>query len=126
MFERLSEGFGNALRKLSGKGTITEGNVREAIAEVRTALLEADVHYDVVKEFCDAALHEALGREVTKSLRPGEEMIGVVHDRLVALMTPPAGSEPGIPKVAPGPPSSCSAGCRARAKPPRAANWLRT
>ncbi|MBX3351448.1 MAG: signal recognition particle protein [Phycisphaeraceae bacterium] len=103
MFERLSEGFGNALRKLSGKGTLTEGNVREAIGEVRTALLEADVHFDVVKEFCDETLREALGREVTKSLRPGEEMIGVVHDRLVALMTPPAGAEPGLPKVAPPP-----------------------
>lgn len=103
MFERLSDGFSSALRKLSGNSTLTEGNVREALGEVRTALLEADVHYDVAESFCERVMDEAVGREVTKSLKPGEEMIGVVHDELVRLMRPPEGGEPGIPRVSPSP-----------------------
>jgi len=50
MFERLSDGFSNAMRALSGKGKISESNIREAMEEVRTALLEADVHYEVVND----------------------------------------------------------------------------
>jgi signal recognition particle subunit SRP54 len=88
MFETLSERFGSALRNLSGRGRISEDNVREAMREVRTALLEADVHLDVVRKFCDEVVEDALGREVTKSLKPGQEMIGIVHDRLVELMGP--------------------------------------
>ena len=88
MFESLSQQLGDAVRRLSGRGRITEDNVREAMAEVRTALLEADVHLDVVGEFCDEILAESIGRDVTQSLKPGEEMIGVVHDRLVELMGP--------------------------------------
>ncbi len=103
MFERLSDGFSSALRKLSGKGAISESNVREALVEVRTALLEADVHFDVVERFCERVLQESVGREVTKSLRPGEEMIGVVNDELVRLMQAPEGSEAGIPRVSPSP-----------------------
>jgi signal recognition particle subunit SRP54 len=126
MFERLSEGFASVLRSLSGKGTITESNVREAMEQVRQALLEADVHVDVVNAFCEQVLADALGRGVTKSLKPGQEMIGIVHDRLVEFlggggglgsaagpepgvgqdtgqspMPPPA--EPGIMRVSPGP-----------------------
>jgi signal recognition particle subunit SRP54 len=86
MFERLSEGFGTVFRKLSGKGSISESNVREAMADVRSALLDADVHLDVVNTFCDNVLKDALGREVTKSLKPGQEMVGIVHDRLVELL----------------------------------------
>ncbi len=88
MFESLSQQLGDAVRRLSGRGRITEDNVREAMAEVRTALLEADVHLDVVEEFCDEIMAEAIGRDVTRSLKPAEEMIGVVHDRLVELMGP--------------------------------------
>ncbi len=88
MFENLSDRFNAALRNLSGRGRITEDNVREAMREVRTALLEADVHLDVVKQFCDEVLQDALGQEVTKSLKPGQEMIGIVNNRLVDLMGP--------------------------------------
>jgi signal recognition particle subunit SRP54 len=88
MFETLSDRFNNALRNLSGRGRITEDNVRESMREVRTALLEADVHLDVVKDFCDEVLSYALGQEVTQSLKPGQEMIGIVHQRLVDLMGP--------------------------------------
>ena len=92
MFETLSERFNTTFRNLSGRGRITQDNISEAMGEVRTALLEADVHLDVVTQFCDEVAQEAVGREVTKSLKPGEEMIGIVHQRLAALMTPPDGT----------------------------------
>jgi signal recognition particle subunit SRP54 len=96
MFDRLSEGFSSVLRKLSGNAAITEGNVRDALAEVRTSLIEADVNQDVVNTFCDNVLKDALGREVTKSLQPGQEMIGICFDRLVDLL----GDKPMIPEGA--------------------------
>lgn len=88
MFETLSDRFNGVFRKLSGRGRITEDNVRESMREVRTALLEADVNLDVVKQFCDDVIEEALGKDVTKSLKPGQEMVGIVHQRLVDLMGP--------------------------------------
>jgi len=100
MFEALTDRFGDVFRRLSGRGRITEENVREAMAEVRTALLEADVHQEVVKSFTENVVKAAVGRDVTKSLRPGEEMIGIVHDELVKLMGP---GESGLMLVEPGP-----------------------
>lgn len=88
MFENLSDRFNSALRNLSGRGRISEDNVRDAMREVRTALLEADVHLDVVKKFTDDVVQDAIGKEVTKSLKPSEEMIGIVNQRLVNLMGP--------------------------------------
>jgi len=90
MFERLSDTFNGLYRKLSGQANISEKNVAEAMRDVRTALLEADVHQDVVNAFSDAVMKDAIGREVTKSLKPGEEMIGIVHNRLVEFL----GGEP--------------------------------
>jgi len=86
MFNSLSERFSTVFRNLSGRGKISEDNVRDAMREVRTALLEADVNLEVAKSFCDRVLQDALGREVTKSLKPGEEMIGIVHRALIDLM----------------------------------------
>lgn len=86
MFDRLTDTFQGLYRKLSGQATISEKNVSDAMADVRAALLEADVHQDVINEFCDAVLKDAVGKQVTKSLRPGEEMIGVVHKRLVEFL----------------------------------------
>ncbi|MEL7474084.1 MAG: signal recognition particle receptor subunit alpha, partial [Planctomycetota bacterium] len=106
MFDRLSDGFNNVFKKLSGKGAISEANVREAMDDVRTALLEADVHYDVVESFCESILDDAVGQQVTKSLKPGQEMIGIVHDRLVDLLggrVEEGAPEPGVLRVSPGP-----------------------
>lgn len=105
MFDRIGERLGRAFRQLSGRGTITEANVREAMDEVRTALLEADVHVDVVHAFCNEVLQDALGREVTRSLRPGQEMVGIVHRRLVELLGGPADAQtpPDIVRVSPPP-----------------------
>ena len=88
MFDTLTDKFNNALKKLSGRGRISEQNVREAMAEVRNALLEADVHYQVVKQFCDDVLAQAVGQEVLSSLRPSEMMIKIVYDELARLMGP--------------------------------------
>jgi len=88
MLETLSDKFSNVFRNLSGRGKISEENVREAMGEVRNALLEADVHYDVVKRFCEEVTEKAVGTEVLESLKPGEQMIKIVHDELVELMGP--------------------------------------
>lgn len=100
MFESLTSRFGDVFRQLSGRGRISEENVREAMAEVRTALLEADVHQEVVKTFNERVLKAAVGREVTKSLKPGEQFVGIVHEELVKLM---GSEERGLMMVEPGP-----------------------
>jgi signal recognition particle subunit SRP54 len=115
MFDRITDGFNSLLRKVSGKDTISESNVREAMQDVRSALIDADVHHSVVDEFIEQVLNEALGKQVTKSLEPGQEMIGVVYHKLIEFLggtprTPqPAGSPPlpapesGIYFASPGP-----------------------
>ncbi len=103
MFDRLSDGFNNVFRKLSGQGRISESNVQDAMEDVRTALLEADAHYDVVEHFTNKVSTEALGKEVTKSLKPGQEMIGIVHQQLVDLLGGKDEQPPGILKITPGP-----------------------
>jgi signal recognition particle subunit SRP54 len=88
MFEALTEKFSDVFRKLSGRGRITEQNVRDAMREVRHALLEADVNYKVAREFCDQVVEKASGTEVIKSLHPGQLMVKIVQDELTALMGP--------------------------------------
>jgi signal recognition particle subunit SRP54 len=88
MFDQLTDKFSNLIRNLSGRGRITEQNVRDAMAEIRTALLDADVHYDVVKDFTERVLQKAVGTQVLSSLAPGEQMVKIVFDELVALMGP--------------------------------------
>jgi len=86
MFDRLTDTFNDLFRKLSGNATITEKNVADALGDVRTALLDADVAVSVVDAFIADVLRDATGREVTKSLKPGQEMIGIVHERLVEML----------------------------------------
>ena len=86
MFTNLTESFEVAFRKLSGRGKISKTNVQEAMDEVRTALLEADAHYEVVEEFCDNVIQKAIGTDVLDSLRPSQQMIKVVYDELVRLL----------------------------------------
>ncbi len=88
MFETLTERFNHTFKQLAGRGRISEENVREAMKEVRRSLLEADVNLEVVGEFCDEVTREALGSEVLKSLQPEEQMVGIVHQKLVELMGP--------------------------------------
>src|SRR5882672_11240859 len=88
MLESLSEKFSGVFRSLSGRGKISEENIREAMREVRTALLEADVNLKVVKEFTDKVQEKAIGQEVIRSLQPGQLMVKIVYDELVNLMGP--------------------------------------
>ena len=97
MFESLQDKFGALFRNLSGKGKITEGNVREAMREVRTALLEADVHYDVVNRFVSDVTQQSVGTEVLASVEPGQQMIKIVYDELVRLMGDQEFTEDGQP-----------------------------
>src|SRR5436189_1390077 len=88
MFDALTDKFSSVFRGLSGRGRISEENIRESMREVRTALLEADVNHKVVKDFTDAVVTKALGQEVIRSLQPGQLMVKIVYDELVNLMGP--------------------------------------
>ncbi len=113
MFEALTDKFSNVFRRLSGRGRISEDNVREAMREVRTALLEADVNYQVVRKFCDDVVEKALGEEVIKSLHPGQVMVKIVHDELVGLMGP---VDPKVYYVSPPPTVVMMAGLQGSGK----------
>lgn len=88
MFDALTDRFSSVFRSLSGRGRISEENIRESMREVRTALLEADVNFKVVNDFCEHVIQKAIGQEVIKSLKPGELMVKIVYDELVNLMGP--------------------------------------
>ncbi len=88
MFDALTNRLNGVFRSIRGRGRITEDNVREAMREIRTALLEADVHVQVARKFCDDCLQKALGMHVIETLRPEQVIVKVVHDELVALMGP--------------------------------------
>ena len=118
MFEALTDKFNGVFRGLSGRGRISEANVRESMREVRTALLEADVSYQVVKEFCDSVVDKALGAEVIKSLHPGQLMIKIVNDQLTELMGP---VDSKIYYVSPGPTVVMLAGLQGSGKTTTAA-----
>nr|HPQ56820.1 signal recognition particle protein [Bacteroidales bacterium] len=82
----LTERLERSFKLLKGEGKITEINVAETLKDVRRALLDADVSYKVAKTFCDQVKEEAMGQDVLKSVRPGQMMTKIVHDRLVDLM----------------------------------------
>lgn len=85
-FENLSEKLQKALRKLTGKGKISENDINQASREIRLALLEADVNFKVVKKFIKTIKAEALGKEVQESLNPGQQIIKIVNDELTKMM----------------------------------------
>jgi len=86
MFENLSERLSQAARSLSGKGRLTEANVKDTLRQVRLALLEADVALPVVKSFIERIRERALGEEVGRSLSPGQALIKIIHAELVTLL----------------------------------------
>jgi len=86
MFENLSEKLNNIFRQLKGHGKLTEKNIEEGMKEVRMALLEADVHYKVVKKFVADIKERSLGREVMSSMTPGHQVVKIVNDELTRLM----------------------------------------
>ena len=86
MFDTLSERLSQAAKSLSGKGRLTESNIKDTVRQVRLALLEADVALPVVKSFIEHIREKAVGEEVGKSLTPGQAFIKIIHDELVEVL----------------------------------------
>jgi signal recognition particle subunit SRP54 len=86
MFETLSEKLQRVFKNLRGEGRLTELHIEEALKEIRIALLEADVHFKVVKQFTDTVRSKALGQEVFQSLSPGQQVVKIVRDELVEML----------------------------------------
>ena len=86
MFDTLSEKFADAFKNISGKGKITEDNIEQALKDVRTALLEADVNFKVVKGFINDVKEEAMGEKVIRGVNPEEQFIKIVQDKLGKVM----------------------------------------
>jgi signal recognition particle subunit SRP54 len=88
MFDGIQRKLGDAFKKLRGRGRLTEANIRDGLREVRTALLEADVNFDVVNAFIARVTQRAVGKDVLARIDPSEQIIRIVYDELVALMGP--------------------------------------
>ncbi|MFB3925273.1 MAG: signal recognition particle protein [Syntrophales bacterium] len=86
MFENLTEKLDGIFKKLKGRGKLDEENISAALKDVRLALLEADVNFKVVKKFVEDIRSRAVGQEVMASISPGQQVVKIVHDRLVELM----------------------------------------
>ena len=86
MFENLSDRLTQAARNITGKGRLTEANIKDTLRQVRLALLEADVALPVVKSFIDGIRERALGEEVGKSLSPGQALVKIIHSELVTIL----------------------------------------
>jgi signal recognition particle subunit SRP54 len=86
MFESLSERLGGVFDRLRGRGALNESDVREAMREVRVALLEADVALPVVRSFIDSVTEKAVGQSVLKSITPGQQVVKIVNDALVEML----------------------------------------
>ena len=86
MFESLQERLGGVFDRLKRRGALSEADVSEALREVRVALLEADVALPVVKDFVEQVKAKAVGQEVLRSVQPGQQVVKIVHDELVAML----------------------------------------
>jgi len=86
MFQGLSEKLQATFKRLRGKGKLTEADVNEALREVRMALLEADVNFKVVKDFVAKVKERSIGQEILESLAPGQHVIKIVHEEMIALL----------------------------------------
>jgi signal recognition particle subunit SRP54 len=86
MLESLTDRMSKALRNLRGVGKLSERNVEDALKEVRAALLSADVHFKVVREFIEEVKDSCLGQDVLKSVSPGQQIVKIIHDLLVELL----------------------------------------
>ena len=86
MFESLTDKLTGALRNLRGVGSLSEANMADALKEVRAALLAADVHFKVAREFIDRVQAECAGQQVLKSVTPGQQVVKIVHDELIRVL----------------------------------------
>jgi signal recognition particle subunit SRP54 len=113
MFDTLSERLQGALGEVRSRGKLTEDDVKQAMRQVRLALLEADVNFRVVKEFTDAVRERALGEQVLSSLNPGQQVVKIVNDELATLM---GGSGRELAFARPGPTVILMAGLQGSGK----------
>src|SRR5919108_2833659 len=88
MFEGIQRGLSEALKKLRGRGRITEANIRDGLQEVRKALLDADVNFTAANDFIQRVTERSLGQQVLRTLDPSEQIVRIVYDELVNLMGP--------------------------------------
>ena len=86
MLEKITGTFSGILRKISGKSTITEKNIEEAVDEIKMALLEADVNLRVVRRFVNSTIEEAKGEKVLKSVNPGQQFTKILYDKMVSML----------------------------------------
>ncbi len=86
MFDQLTDKFNKVINRVRGYGRLSEKNIDEALREVRLSLLEADVHFKVVKDFTDAVKVRAMGHEVLESITPGQQFVKIVHDELIKIL----------------------------------------
>ena len=86
MFQNLSDKLSGVLKTLGGKSKLSEDNISDALTEVRKALLSADVHFKVAREFVDEVKSACLGQEVLKSVEPGQQVVKIINDELVRLL----------------------------------------
>ncbi len=125
MFENLTDKLQRAFKNLRGQGTLTEENIGEALKEIRMALLEADVNFNVVKELIDHIREKALGQEVLTALSPAEQVVKIVRDELIAIL----GKDTAKMKFASQPPTVVlMAGLQGSGKTTtsgKLANWLK-
>ena len=120
MFENLSDRLSKTLRNITGKGRLTEDNIKETLREVRMALLEADVALPVVRDFINNVKARAIGEEVNKSLTPGQEFLRIVQAELEIAM----GEANESLNLATQPPAVIlMAGLQGAGKPPVWPNW---
>lgn len=86
MFDELSSKLGSALARLTGRGVLSEDAVREGLREIRRILLEADVSFDLTREFLERVQDKAVGQQILKSVRPGQQLVKIVYDELVNML----------------------------------------
>lgn len=117
MFSLLADKLDNTFRKLRGLGKISEKNIADA-SDIRLALLEADVEFGVAREFIGRVKERAMGQEVLKSIKPGEQIVKIFRDEIAALL---GGDAVGLDLTDPA--RIMVVGLTARAKPPPARSW---
>jgi signal recognition particle subunit SRP54 len=88
MFEGIQRGLGEALKRLRGRGRITEANIKDGLRDVRKALLDADVNYNVANDFISRVSEKALGQQVLRTIDPSEQIVSIIYQELVNLMGP--------------------------------------
>ncbi|MCF7903237.1 MAG: signal recognition particle receptor subunit alpha, partial [Candidatus Marinimicrobia bacterium] len=86
MLEQLSQNLEGVLKRLRGHGRLTDANIAEAMREVRRALLEADVNYQVARDFITSVKEKALGDSVLRSITPGQQIVKIINDQLTQLL----------------------------------------